>query len=1001
MTPNHTPAGAPVDILLISVTDVETRAVLDVFQEQGGPAARRHLGDKTYYDLGDVAGARVWLARSEMGAGGPGGVLFTVAEAIEQLQPTALLMVGIAFGLQPTRQQLGDVLVARQVMDYGPQRIGTDAAGTPTVVARGDRAGAAVRLLDRCRDAVLDWAEPPQVHVGLLLSGEKLIDHAPLVRWLVQLEPEAIGGDMESAGLYAAAARRKVDWIVIKAISDWADGQKAQDQQARQRLAARNAAGFALHVLRRGGLGAPAMSRRAPEPATAEPAHLRPAALPASDTRLFGRERELQELTTLLRQPDVRAVTITGPGGVGKTSLARQVARALQPVFRDGVAWVALETVQNPALLWPAVVQALQLSEAADSSAEQVVRATLQECALLLVLDTFEHLIGASAAVEQVLADAPGLKLLITSQIGPPFAARTQRRFALEPLEVPPDPAEPDLARLAAYPAVALFADCAARIDRSFQLSAANAADVVALCRLLNGLPLAIELVSSRINAYSPTELCRAITRPELFAAPAPAEQQPRHQSLQQLFDWSYRLLDPAEQRLIARLAIFPGGFTHASAGAVCLIAEPPEAIGPALASLVNKSFIQRAVDQDGASRFSMLKLIRTYATAHQDPHERELLRVRFSAYFTGLVDDANRQLHTPEQPVWVARLDQEIDNLREVLRWELQHGDSAQMVRLAVALEDFWSIRGYLTEGCLWLNEASRHLERYPPQLQAQICASLGMLLARQSDYARSRLLFAHSLSIWQRLQDLDEIAPVIENFGTIANQQADYEQAQQYYQQALEIYRSAGNLPGMAGIILQQGAVALDSGDLTRAEQVLAQVLEQQPADSEQTALALTNLGRTAMYLGDLARSRLLLEEGLALWERLMHRQGRAGALIYLAATARREGRLEEAAGLCRQSRALFDSLGDPVGVAEALEEQAHLALAQADARQAARLLGAVELLRQRAGVRRPAVEQPGYDELLARVQVALGEAACEQARQAGRLLAMRPRAAWADEL
>jgi nucleoside phosphorylase len=242
------------DVLLVTVTDGETRAVFEALLAQTGQTpAQQYLGDKTYYDLGRVGGARVWLVRSEMGAVVPGGAFATVYGAIGAVRPAAIVMVGIAFGTDERRQSVGDVLVARQIQLYEPQRVGTR-DGEPRVIPRGDRATASPRLIDRCRDGALHWsAGGAEVRFGLVLSGEKLLDHRASVEQLLAREPEAIGGEMEGAGLYVAATQHRVDWILVKAICDWADGHKSDVKAARQTLAARNAASFVLSTLARGG----------------------------------------------------------------------------------------------------------------------------------------------------------------------------------------------------------------------------------------------------------------------------------------------------------------------------------------------------------------------------------------------------------------------------------------------------------------------------------------------------------------------------------------------------------------------------------------------------------------------------------------------------------------------------------------------------------------------------------------------------------------------------
>ncbi|WP_052890421.1 TIR domain-containing protein [Thermogemmatispora carboxidivorans] len=242
------------DVLLVTATDVEVRAVREVaVNEWGARFERQYSRIETYYSLGEIGGAATWLLRTQMGALGAGGATLAVSEAIRSLKPAAVIMVGIAFGLRPGEQQLGDILVSQQLMSYEPQRVGVGDGGAMALIPRGDRVTASVRLLSRFQDLDLDWTGA-QAHFGLLLSGEKLVDHSDLLRQLLALEREAIGGEMEGAGLYAAAMRERCEWIVVKAICDWGDGHKRENKAENQRRAAENAARFVLTMLGRGGL---------------------------------------------------------------------------------------------------------------------------------------------------------------------------------------------------------------------------------------------------------------------------------------------------------------------------------------------------------------------------------------------------------------------------------------------------------------------------------------------------------------------------------------------------------------------------------------------------------------------------------------------------------------------------------------------------------------------------------------------------------------------------
>lgn len=241
-------AHSHADVLLVTTTQVEAKAVLKLFSHYQSD----FRGDKTYFDLGMIADASIFMVRSEMGAGGAGGSLLTVQQGIELLSPAAVVMVGIAFGLKPEEQEIGDILVSRQVVDYEPQKIKSGQQSETIIFSRGDRWTAPPRMIDRFSNGELNW-QGSAVHFGPMLSGAKLVDHQGFRDQLAQRDPEAIGGDMEAAGLCAAAQRNKVDWIVVKAISDWADGNKAADKDKRQTTAAKNAASFTVYVLQMGG----------------------------------------------------------------------------------------------------------------------------------------------------------------------------------------------------------------------------------------------------------------------------------------------------------------------------------------------------------------------------------------------------------------------------------------------------------------------------------------------------------------------------------------------------------------------------------------------------------------------------------------------------------------------------------------------------------------------------------------------------------------------------
>jgi nucleoside phosphorylase len=420
--PALTPQMPPhADILLVTVTDVEAQAIFDVLQAQFGRSlVRHHIEGKTYYDLGSIGGATVAMVQSEMGAGGLGAAFLTVQKGIDALHPSAVIMVGIAFGVDSKKQRIGDVLVSRQLMLYEPQRVGQSKAGSPEIRARGDRSPASPALLDTFRSGKLDWSPPvtshaargstpPEVRFGLIVTGEKLVDNLEFREQLRHLEPDAIGGEMEGAGLYVAAHDRGVAWILVKAICDWADGNKGRGKQQRQKLAAQNAAHFVFHVLQLGGI-AQLGKRNADEAAlqnnvsntnvVPHPPSVRVSGnAPPLPKLMVGREDDVRQVKQWLGigAPNVSAVHVLtamrGWPGVGKTTLVSALAYDpdVAAMFPDGVLWASIG--QQPSLFaelaaWGRALGIPDLAQARTTEeASAQLRAVLRSKRMLLIVD--------------------------------------------------------------------------------------------------------------------------------------------------------------------------------------------------------------------------------------------------------------------------------------------------------------------------------------------------------------------------------------------------------------------------------------------------------------------------------------------------------------------------------------------------------------------------------------------------------------------------------------
>jgi len=450
-------------------------------------------------------------------------------------------------------------------------------------------------------------------------------------------------------------------------------------------------------------------------PQAAVPARLAP--LPVPRRWLIDREQERAQAQDLLQREDVGLVTLTGPGGVGKTRVAVQVAADLASRFADGVAFISLAALKDPTPFVPTVARALGVSQTGDGSLEEQLLAYLQPRHILLVLDNFEHLVSAAPLAAQALEQARQLKLLVTSR--EPLRVREEQIVPVPPLALP-DPAHvADLAQLVHIPAVALFVERAREARPDFALTSENAAPIVEICQRLDGLPLALELAAASLSVLSPAALLARLERRLPLPSRGARDLPERQQTLRNTIAWSYDLLEEGEQQLFRRLSVFAGGFTLEAVQAVCVFdpadtssSEKAEeqadegAVLEQLGQLLDKSLMQAQQGTGGEPRFSMLETIHEYATDQLVASgEAAALQERHADYFLRLAEEAYPSMLRPERDVWMERLDREEANLRASLAWCKAESNAVQTgLRLAGALSFYWVLRGYLREGRMWL---------------------------------------------------------------------------------------------------------------------------------------------------------------------------------------------------------------------------------------------------------------------------------------------------------
>jgi len=715
---------------------------------------------------------------------------------------------------------------------------------------------------------------------------------------------------------------------------------------------------------------------------------LRPPPAPANE--LVGRDSELSLTSRLLGEARTRLLTLTGPGGVGKTRLGLATARAIGHRFEDGVCWVPLASMNR---VVAAIGAALGLPPPAaergiGEAAEQIGRRHL-----LIVLDNCEHLLSdAAAACSALLEACPQVTILATS--------RELLRVPGETVHEVPPLALPDAGwpedRMAAAPAVRLFVDRATarghgHVDRLEQ--------VARVVRRLEGMPLAIELAAARTNVLTVTELAAELESSFAILTGGASTASPRQQSLRAAISWSHDLLTPSERELFATGSIFAGGWTLAAMVAVATGRTDPAPLERAeildlTGRLVDKSLV-RVGREAGTARYDMLAVIREFATAQLDGSGRcdEVAR-RHAGYYIALVEEAESHLRGPNQADWLNRLDAELDNLRAAIAWSYRAGATAESLRLAGGLWLFCYLRGHYAEGSTWLEQALKLAEQtgadgdLAPYL-AKALKGAGMLAFLQCEYDAATARLESALELYRELEDRTGTARVLQHLGGVARERGQYDAAERLYRQSLEISEELGDRSGTAWAHNHLGFVAWLRGDLATGTTQCRQAREsfRTLGDGEGLAWSLISLGAIAQYGGDLAGAETLLYESRALSKRLGYREGVAWSLNQLGIVERRRGRLEIAVQLLDESLAEHQDLGDRWRSASVLEELATVARQQGRSEYAAFLLAAASGIRDVIKAPVPVVEQADHAVTQAAVDAELDPGRLAAARAAGR--------------
>jgi predicted ATPase/Tfp pilus assembly protein PilF len=633
----------------------------------------------------------------------------------------------------------------------------------------------------------------------------------------------------------------------------------------------------------------------------------------------------------------------------------------------------------------------------------EFLKRSLCDKQMLLVLDNFEQVLAAAPLLGNLLASAPDLKIMVTSQAV--LHLYGEHEFNVPPLAVPDLSDLPPLETLARLPAVALFVSRAEAVTGDFQLTHENARTMAEICVRLEGIPLALELAAARIKLFAPQALLTELSHRLKLSVQKSADVMPRHQTLRNAVAWSYQLLEPDEQSLFAQLGVFVGGFTLEAADAICAGKNPEVPMLEQLASLVDKSMLQHGRRENGEPRFFMLETLREYALEQLEAlGQTQATRRQHWTYYLHLVESIEPQPKEPNLTVWMKQLEEEHDNLRAALRRTLEQGEVDVALRIAGAVWKLWQIHGHVEEGVEWLEVILNRSQEHRSEARAKALWGAGWLGMVKGNLDQSRKYFEEGTAISRQLDNKRYLGLSLHGIGAVARGQGDFQSSRLAFDESLPLFQAMGNTEDIAWTFEHLGATAMEQGDFDQAILYLSKALAlfQELQQNWACAEALTFLGHAALQQREYVLAQKQYEAALAIYQELEDRPNVATMNSYVGATLFGRGNYEQAIGLYKESLLLARDLKDYWGLTWGVERLAEVAEKLGQLERAARLWGAADTLRHVSGVSwHPGFHSYYTEERFESLKTRLGETRWIQLWAEGREMGLNEIGAYALEI